>query len=105
MAYPVVYNESMNTVLAQECIRYNKLTSTIKTSLRELGKALKGLAVMSKDLDAVGTGIATCVGGRRPRAPECADAHSFPRAPHPHSPAGTSCPSCGRARATRRSSR
>lgn len=62
----------MNTVLAQECIRYNKLTSTVKFSLRELGKALKGLAVMSKDLDAVGTGIATN------KLPELWEGKSYP---------------------------
>ena len=58
MAYPVVYHESMNTVLAQECIRYNKLINVISSTLRDVGKALKGLTVMSKELDEVGTAMA-----------------------------------------------
>ena len=58
MAYPVVYHESMNTVLAQECIRYNKLINVIASTLRDVGKALKGLTVMSKELDEVGTAMA-----------------------------------------------
>jgi len=58
MAYPVVYHESMNTVLAQECIRYNKLTVTVKSSLVNVRKALKGLTVMSKELDEVATALA-----------------------------------------------
>jgi dynein heavy chain len=58
MAYPVVYHESMNTVLAQECIRYNKLINVIASTLRDVGKALKGLTVMSKELDEVGTALA-----------------------------------------------
>jgi len=53
--YPVSYNESMNTVLAQECIRYNKLADVIRDSLEKLKKAIVGLVVMSGDLDKVGS--------------------------------------------------
>jgi dynein heavy chain, axonemal len=59
MKYPVLYNESMNTVLAQECIRYNKLLAAIKKAVADVQKALKGLIVMSKELDAVGSALAT----------------------------------------------
>jgi dynein heavy chain len=41
--YPVLYEESMNTVLAQELTRFNKLTSVIRSSLNDVLKALKGL--------------------------------------------------------------
>ncbi|CAN0221029.1 unnamed protein product [Ectocarpus sp. 6 AP-2014] len=58
MQYPVVYEESMNTVLVQECIRYNKLIDVMEQSLPELQKALKGLVVMSGELEAVGKAIA-----------------------------------------------
>ena len=39
--YPVVYEESMNTVLRQELIRYNRLTSVVTSTLRNLIKAIK----------------------------------------------------------------
>ncbi|XP_060076356.1 dynein axonemal heavy chain 1-like, partial [Ylistrum balloti] len=49
--YPVIYEQSMNTVIIQEVIRYNRLLSTIHTSLRDMLKALKGLVVMSQALE------------------------------------------------------
>ncbi|KAF0288035.1 Dynein heavy chain 1, axonemal [Amphibalanus amphitrite] len=55
--YPVMYSESMNTVLVQEAIRYNGLLSVIKTSLNELLRALKGLVVMSQGLERMATSL------------------------------------------------
>lgn len=51
--YPVMYTNSMNTVLRQELIRFNRLTAVIKRSLADLIKAVKGLVVMSKDLEEI----------------------------------------------------
>ena len=39
--YPVIYMESMNTVLRQELIRYNRLIEVIRTSLHSLSRAVK----------------------------------------------------------------
>ena len=52
--FPVMYSESMNTVLTQELIRFNRLIEIISTSLIEVQRALKGLVVMSGELEAMG---------------------------------------------------
>jgi dynein heavy chain len=58
MLYPVVYEESMNTVLLQECIRYNKLIEIMLQTLPLVLKALKGLVVMSNELESIANAIA-----------------------------------------------
>uniref|UniRef100_A0A1I8JJL9 Dynein_C domain-containing protein n=1 Tax=Macrostomum lignano TaxID=282301 RepID=A0A1I8JJL9_9PLAT len=56
--FPVVYTESMNTVLTQEMERFNKLVGTVRSSLQSLEKAIKGLVVMNADLEALGGSLA-----------------------------------------------
>ena len=51
--FPVLYEESMNSVLIQEMVRFNRLTSVIRSSLKEVQKALKGLSVMSSEIEGV----------------------------------------------------
>ena len=56
-AYPTKYEESMNTVLQQECIRYNKVIAKVLASLRDVRKALKGEVVMTSELEQMGTSL------------------------------------------------
>lgn len=55
--YPTMYEESNNTVLFQECIRYNKLLKIMASSLKLVQKALKGEVVMNEDLDAMSNSL------------------------------------------------
>jgi dynein heavy chain len=47
----------MNTVLAQEVIRYNRLLVVMAKMLKDVQKALKGEVVMSEDLDKLATSM------------------------------------------------
>jgi dynein heavy chain len=55
--YPVRWDESMNTVLCQELIRFNNLLNIMQSSLVNVQKAVKGLVVMSEDLDIFGSSL------------------------------------------------
>jgi dynein heavy chain len=55
--YPTDYAESMNTVLVQELIRYNRLIAVIRVTLVNVKKALKGLIVMSEELEKVSNSL------------------------------------------------
>ena len=61
--FPVAYLESMNTVLVQELIRFNRLTAIVRSSLASLRKAIKGFVVMNAELEEVGRALMT---GARP---------------------------------------
>jgi len=61
--FPVEYLQSMNTVLSQELIRFNRLTVIIRKSLADLKKAIKGLVVMDADLEGLANAL---VVGQRP---------------------------------------
>eukprot|EP00928_Gymnodinium_smaydae_P099490 TRINITY_DN9509_c0_g4_i4.p1 TRINITY_DN9509_c0_g4~~TRINITY_DN9509_c0_g4_i4.p1 ORF type:complete len:1500 (-),score=412.36 TRINITY_DN9509_c0_g4_i4:427-4926(-) len=52
--FPTLYEESMNTVVKQECLRYNKLLWSMASSLKDFRKAIKGLIVMTFELEECG---------------------------------------------------
>lgn len=55
--YPTEYTESMNTVLTQEVLRYNKLLVLMQESLVNFQRALIGEVVMSEDLEKLGNSL------------------------------------------------
>ncbi|KAG8235431.1 hypothetical protein J437_LFUL015496 [Ladona fulva] len=51
--YPVLYSNSMNTVLRQELVRFNQLIADIKVTLTDVQRAIKGIIVLSPELEEV----------------------------------------------------
>ena len=49
----MTYEESMNTVLIQELIRYNRLVAVVESSLKNVLNAIEGLVVMNNDLEQI----------------------------------------------------
>jgi len=47
----------MNTVLVQELIRFNRVIGVVSSSLKEVQRAVKGLVVMSGELEAMGNSM------------------------------------------------
>lgn len=56
-AFPTSYAESMNTVLFQECVRYNRLLAEMAVGLAAVQKALVGEVVMSEELEKMADAI------------------------------------------------
>jgi dynein heavy chain len=54
LRYPTMYEESLNTVLKQEALRVNRLALIMVATLKEFRKAIRGLVVMSAELDTLG---------------------------------------------------
>ncbi|RXG59114.1 Dynein heavy chain 3, axonemal [Armadillidium vulgare] len=51
--HPLSYAQSLNTVLRQEILRYNRLTSCIRSTLKEVHKAVRGEAILSEELEGI----------------------------------------------------
>jgi dynein heavy chain len=55
--FPIDYNESMNTILGQEVAKYNVVVKKLNETLKALQLALKGLVVLSAELEAMGNSL------------------------------------------------
>lgn len=57
--FPTLYEESTNTVIKQEVIRYNRLLKVMIATLPQFQKALKGLVTMTEELESMGNAFFT----------------------------------------------
>ena len=51
--YKTDYSESMNTVLLQEVVRYQRLLKIMKEQIHQLKLAIKGIQIMSFELEEI----------------------------------------------------
>lgn len=70
--YPIVYMNSMNTVLCQELVKFNNLTKVIVDTLTNVQMAIKGQVLMSAELEEVY--VSMSVG----KVPQAWDRRSYP---------------------------
>jgi len=57
--YETDYLESMNTVIFQECVRYNGLLSVMKVTLAAVQRGLVGEIVMTEELEMISNAMYT----------------------------------------------
>jgi len=55
--HPLKKEKSMNTVLQQEILRFNKLLNLVRGHLKQLKQAIKGEVVMSPDLEIISAAL------------------------------------------------
>ncbi|CDJ34396.1 uncharacterized protein EMH_0001030 [Eimeria mitis] len=55
--YPTRYDESMNTVVVQEAIRYNGLLAIMNKTMKDLQLAIKGRIVMTEELEKISAAL------------------------------------------------
>jgi len=55
--YPVRHEQSMNTVLVQELLRFNRLLDVVRSTLTQLADAVQGLVVMTAALETLGVAL------------------------------------------------
>jgi len=57
LRYPTDYNECLNTTLVQEVTKFTRLEKVMVSTLASLQLALKGLVVLSSELEAMGNAV------------------------------------------------
>ena len=57
LRYPTDYNECLNTTLVQEVTKFTRLERVMVSTLASLQLALKGLVVLSSELEAMGNAV------------------------------------------------
>eukprot|EP00945_MAST-04E_sp_MAST-4E-sp1_P004103 g4103.t1 len=57
VAYPTIFEDSMNTILTQESERFDKLLFRVRTTLRNVQRAIVGEVLMSEELENMGNSL------------------------------------------------